>query len=88
MNRKHGGIWILVSIIIVSILITGCMEQPVTTHPENAQPEKSVEAANNRFAFDLYETLARDPANAGQNMFYSPYSISSALVVAGEGANG
>jgi serpin B len=49
---------------------------------------QAVAGANNLFAYDLYATLANTPAGAGQNLFYSPFSISSALALAGEGAKG
>jgi serpin B len=45
-------------------------------------------AANNRFARDLYVQLASDPLNAGSNIFFSPFSISSALAITYEGARG
>ncbi len=41
--------------------------------------------ANNEFAFDLYSKL--DQSNQ-KNIFYSPYSISAALAMTYEGANG
>jgi len=41
--------------------------------------------ANNKFAFDLYSEL--DKSESG-NIFYSPYSISAALVMTHEGAKG
>ncbi|MBP1929504.1 serpin B [Methanolinea mesophila] len=50
--------------------------------------EKAVVDANNRFAFDLYHNLANDPRNAGENIFFSPISVSSALAVTYEGARG
>jgi serine protease inhibitor len=40
--------------------------------------------ANNDFAFDLYAQLAQ--ANGGKNLFFSPYSMSSALALVAEGA--
>jgi serpin B len=40
------------------------------------------------FASDLYRTLSPTPAFAGQNMFFSPYSISLALAMASVGARG
>ena len=49
-----------------------------------AQDESSVVNANNRFAFDLYSRYK----SKGGNIFYSPYSISSALAMAYEGATG
>ena len=42
--------------------------------------------ANNSFAIDLYHQLAKE--NVGDNMFFSPYSISSALAMTAEGARG
>ncbi len=50
--------------------------------------EMSVADANNRFAFELYSALGRDPQNSGQNLFFSPFSISSAMAIAFEGARG
>ncbi|NYT07816.1 MAG: serpin family protein [Methanomicrobiales archaeon] len=47
--------------------------------------EESVVAANNRFAFDLYRQLAGEEE---ENIFVSPFSISSALAVTYEGARG
>jgi serpin B len=43
-------------------------------------------AANSDFALDLYAALAKE--NPGQNLFFSPYSISSALALTAEGARG
>ena len=45
-------------------------------------------AANNQFARDLYVQLASDPQDAGKNIFFSPFSISSALAITYEGARG
>ncbi len=50
--------------------------------------EASVVTANNQFARDLYVQLASDPQYAGSNIFYSPFSISSALAITYEGAHG
>jgi serpin B len=41
-------------------------------------------AGNNRFAFDLYRSIRED----GNNLFYSPYSISLALAMTYAGARG
>lgn len=41
--------------------------------------------ANNQFAFDLYSELSKTEQG---NMFYSPYSLSSALAMTYEGAKG
>lgn len=45
---------------------------------------KSIAEANNKFAFDLYAKFK----DKGGNIFFSPYSISSALTMTYEGARG
>jgi len=44
-------------------------------------------SGNNQFAFDLYQQLLADPELGATNLFYSPYSISSALAMAYAGAH-
>lgn len=51
-----------------------------------SEAEKTAVAANSKFAFKLYHQLAKE--NKGKNIFFSPYSISSALTLAAEGASG
>jgi serine protease inhibitor len=49
-------------------------------------PQKILVAANSSFAFDLYARLVKE--NLGENLFFSPYSMSNALLMAAEGARG
>jgi serpin B len=49
---------------------------------------KAVADANNRFAFDLYSQLEKDKEYTGSNIFFSPFSLSSALAITYEGAKG
>ena len=49
----------------------------------NDATEMTVEA-NTKFALELYTELAKE--NSGQNLFFSPFSISSALAMTAEGA--
>ncbi len=49
-------------------------------------PQKILMEANSSFAFDLYTQLANE--NPGQNLFFSPYWMSNALLMAAEGARG
>jgi len=49
-------------------------------------PVKLALKANAGFAVDLYKQLAQE--EAGKNLFFSPYSISSALAMVTEGARG
>jgi len=42
--------------------------------------------ANNRFSFDLYSHLAGNAANRDPNLFFSQWSLSSAMAVTCDGA--
>jgi len=44
--------------------------------------------ANNQFAFDLYSHIRHVPENKESNIFFSPFSMSSALAMTYEGARG
>ncbi|WP_342770418.1 MULTISPECIES: serpin family protein [unclassified Methanoculleus] len=87
---------LLASFVALGGIAAGCTDTPGTTSAGSAPPtgEETAESAgnvtagNNQFAFDLYDRLANDPAYAGRNLFFSPYSISSALAITYEGARG
>ncbi len=49
-----------------------------------AEGVKALESANNEFALKLYLELAKE--NDGKNIFFSPYSIATALAMTYEGA--
>jgi len=94
-----SGISILIlALILVGLTAAGTAPQNTTSisgepvagdaHPDTLDGAGNVAAGNNRFAFDLYRRLATDPAYAGGNLFFSPYSISSALAITYEGARG
>ncbi len=53
---------------------------------EGAAPEKQVAKGNTEFALDLYAKLKDE--KKGKNLFFSPYSISSALAMTYAGARG
>jgi serpin B len=54
----------------------------------NENTTQAVADANNRFAFDLYSQLAKDQEYTDCNLFFSPFSLSSALAITYEGAEG
>ena len=97
MNRTLPGLLLLAGLIAFGCTIAGCIDTPGAT-PENITPPAGEEtpasdpgdvaAGNTRFALDLYHRLADDPKYVGKNIFFSPYSISSALAITGEGARG
>jgi len=81
MELKTIGMWTLASLVVLSMVLAGCtgtkLEQPNAISPTTDSGNNVVEA-NNRFAFDLYSQMAKDPKYAGSNLFFSPFSISSA----------
>jgi len=84
MNKK---IIILIGIITILVaFIFGCAAKPVVVDDSKATDSAvySVVEANNKFAFELYSQLNKD----GENVFFSPYSISTALAMTYEGARG
>jgi serpin B len=96
MNRESIGILLLASLVVLGSIAAGCIDAQQTTSADSAPPEgqeppddnSSVAEGNNRFAFDLYRQLAGSPDSSGKNIFFSPYSISSALAITYEGARG
>ena len=72
----------LLALAILCLLgIYGCSSPHSNYLPTNQS--MAVAAANNQFAFEFYNQLDKD-----QNMFFSPYSISSAFGMVYEGAKG
>jgi len=76
------------------VLLLGCGESPTEAAdpfveraiPADLQADAAaVAAANNAFAFDLYHALSAD---ATGNLFFSPFSISTALTMTLAGAAG
>jgi len=86
MNHKVMVTGALAVLVLFCILAGGC----TTTAEEQPSPvdTRTVIEANNRFACDLYRTLSDEERNEGQNIFFSPHSISTALALTYEGAGG
>ncbi len=73
--------------IFLSITCFGAKDQ---NHPSDSNDTKAVVSGNTGFAFDIYGKLKEDPnaiAPKG-NLFFSPYSISTALATVYGGARG
>jgi len=102
MDRNVIGLLLLAGIIALGCIAAGCTgtekAAPADSTPPagegTASPDDVAESisnvtdGNNRFALDLYRQISSDPAYAGRNIFFSPYSISSALAITYEGARG
>jgi len=66
------------------ILCLALLLAPGSMERADAEKTASLAPANNAFALDLYGALKDDAGN----LFFSPYSVSSALLMAREGARG
>jgi serpin B len=100
MNRGIIGLLLLAGLVTLGCIAAGCTDMPQTTSGQSAPPAGqetpgptaegagNISAGNNRFAADLYRQLASDPDYADKNIFFSPYSISTALAITCEGARG
>ena len=100
MSRGNIGLLLLAGLITLGCIVAGCTDTAQTAPGQSAPPTrqetpgplaegaKNVSAGSNLFAADLYRHLAADPDSAGKNIFFSPYSISSALAITYEGARG
>ena len=49
---------------------------------------KQVVNANNQFAIDLYQQISKQPEQAENNVFFSPYSLSTAMAMLYAAAEG
>lgn len=68
---------------------TVASELPRDTSPSvPAADADALRDGNTAFAVDMYRSIASSPSFAKQNVFYSPYSISSALAMTYAGARG
>ena len=94
MNHATMTILALVSLLMAILALAGCTSPGITPEQRSPSPSPTVEneayvvLANNQFALDLYKNLAGDQANSRENLFFSPFSISSAMAIACEGARG
>lgn len=82
---------VIIFAIFLSVFLCGCVKEPGggiqpggEIIPENLEAINAVVSADNQFAFDLY---AKYDSKEG-NIFFSPYSISTALAMTYEGAKG
>lgn len=77
---------LVIGFCIISLIFAGCIEDSTvnTKTMINAESveEYDIATANNAFAFDMYSMIK----NNGDNVFFSPYSIFSAMAICYDGA--
>ena len=91
MRRKASeGFWLLMTAWITTQGCSGATPVPLIERPPAVTAGEEeialAEACNGDFAIDLYRQLAKE--RPGENLFFSPFSVSSALLIATEGASG
>jgi len=84
MEQKYISIGLI--LVVLCGFLSGCTVKAEQKDDSEATPEKvsAVVNANNEFAFDLYSKYKSGEGN----IFFSPYSISTALAMTYEGARG
>ncbi|XP_036955321.1 alpha-1-antitrypsin-like protein CM55-ST isoform X2 [Acanthopagrus latus] len=90
MMRAALCIWILSAVICVGrghVIVKHQAEQD-TAADSRDNTVSLVNAANKEFVFHLYRKLAAHADSQGKNIFYSPFSVSTALAALSVGARG
>jgi serine protease inhibitor len=84
---------VITATLFLALAATGLAVAPPPAPPPGEAPKKSLQTgpevvgvvkSNSDFALDLYGRLSGE--KAGKNLFFSPYSVSSALAMVAEGA--
>jgi serine protease inhibitor len=75
---------LLLAVLVVLTAILGSTAVPLSAAERDTADANYAVTANNDLAFDLYGQLARKKSDG--SLFFSPYSISNALVMVAEGA--
>ena len=91
MQRKStAGFWLLITACSMVQGCSGAAAVPVVDRPPavtaGTQELALAQSSNGDFAIDLYWQLAAE--RPGANIFFSPFSISTALLIVTEGASG
>lgn len=76
---------IFIKLVILSIILLINLNASIESSNTSPEGIDVVIDANNQFAFELYAQLTEEEEG---NLFFSPYSISTALVITYEGAKG
>tara|TARA_Y100000034_G_C6887315_1_gene407566 strand:- start:689 stop:1993 length:1305 start_codon:yes stop_codon:yes gene_type:complete len=94
-RQKNASATVITIIVVAAVVVVAAglflypysPDQPPQADDSSSTPQgiQTVVDANNQFAFELYSELSKEEQG---NLFYSPFSISSALAMTYEGARG
>jgi len=103
-SRSWNVVIFISALLFLLMLLTGCTQTPTIQPPQTPvggnmtlfetpatttiTSGTSIADSNNRFSAALYRTITNGDTNTGDNVFFSPFSISSALAITYEGARG
>ncbi|WP_394698618.1 serpin family protein [uncultured Methanospirillum sp.] len=92
---SHWSVWVLV-LVIMQVFLGGIIayadnptssDKSLVSSGEQSQTDKDhIAASNNKFSYNLFSNLSHDPFSANKNLFFSPFSVFSALAITYEGA--
>jgi len=88
LNKHKKRMGIVAIVVGLSIFLQGCVNESVPRANDSGATSESIISvvnASNQFALDFYFNIKDDEKG---NIFYSPYSISTALAMTYEGARG
>jgi len=90
MKKQAFLVGAAVCLVLICTFFAGCTapDDGPTAIPAVPEYTDAVASANTLFAYDLYHRLSTDEQYADQNIFFSPYSISTALALTYEGGKG
>lgn len=77
---------LITALVLLGTLYVTRSADAQTTKPQT--PAGQIVEASNTLGFDLYQRLTDAPESAGKNLFFSPYSVSTAFSMLMAGARG
>jgi serpin B len=89
-NMRHKTVRLAGRIMLALLCLIPAARTPIVVGTENAVTTAVTEvvAGNNQFAWELYQEIAAASENQDRNIFFSPYSLSTALAMTYAGGRG
>jgi len=92
MFRRIQKLLVLSLTLLISFTFTACKSSQLRTNKRTTKvaqkQHNGASNSSNAFGISLYKELVKDPKNQGKNVFFSPYSLTTALTMTLAGAKG